>query len=260
MPRHKTQLTWLIVGGIGSGAVPASAQVPYPTQGQHIPGVPRTLERIDPSYGDVSPLGESLRDVNMRVDLRTPFGFNDVYRVPGREDLLMRANGGMYAIFPQSVYVPSERGMAATVPPGTVFSIGIPGRWTLPSHWVQPPLLQPMGGAALRNDEPTISPDARRPWAGSAPIDSRRRGRRGAISPTAAWSAEGAPPLDDADVLAAAFRDAPQYQVARATPPEPATFLKSVATDDDYRARRLAELMDAALRAAKGERETSRPE
>lgn len=259
MPRHKTQLAWLILGGVASGAVPAIAQVPYPTQSQHIPGVPRTLERIDPSYGDVSPLGESLRDVNMRIDLRTPFGFNDVYRVPGRDDLLMRANGGMYAIFPQSVYAPSENGVTATVPPGTVFSIGMPGPWTLPSQWVQPPLLQPMG-AAGHSKEPTISPDARRPWAGSAPIDNRRRDRRGSVSSNAAWSAEGAPPLDDADVLAAALRDVPQYQVARATPPEPATFLKSVATDDDYRARRLAELMDAALRAAQGGRETSPPE
>ena len=78
------------------------------------------LQRVDPTLGDVSPLGESLREVNMQADFRVPTGFQNVYRVPGRDDLLMSANGAMYAIFPQSSYLATSQGMVATVPAGTV--------------------------------------------------------------------------------------------------------------------------------------------
>ena len=49
----------------------------------HIPGAPPLLERVDPTIADISPLSESLREVNMQADLRLPTGFQNVYRVPG---------------------------------------------------------------------------------------------------------------------------------------------------------------------------------
>lgn len=80
------------------------------------------LERVDPGIGDVGPLSTSQRQLPM--DLRTPTGFENVYRVRGREDTLLRISGGLAATFPKSQYVPTAWGQVPVVPPGTVFHIG----------------------------------------------------------------------------------------------------------------------------------------
>jgi hypothetical protein len=41
-------------------------------------------------------------------------------------------------------------------------------------------------------------------------------------------------------------------QTARALPPEPATLLRTIATDNEYRAQRLAELLQRAAQATRG--------
>jgi len=216
----------------------------------HIPGAPPLLERVDPTIADISPLSESLREVNMQADLRLPTGFQNVYRVPGRADLLMRASGGIYAIFPQSAYVPTEKGdMAAIVPPGTVFSIGMPGPWMYASRWVAGPTMVSLDGTNS-SPAPVAPPSKRMPWAGSIPVNDRHDARLGGYASTGEWTADGAPLLtgDSSD------DDSPNdLQITRATPPDPSTFLKTVVTDDAYRATRLAALLERAANAARGD-------
>jgi hypothetical protein len=83
------------------------------------------LVLVDQGREDVGALGTSLRMEG--VDMRLPAGFQRVYRVPGRDDLLMRGNGALFAIFPESVYRATRNGRVAVAPPGTVYSIGMPG-------------------------------------------------------------------------------------------------------------------------------------
>lgn len=223
----------------------AAAQSRY-TQSQ-VPGTPPMLQRVDPTLSDVSPLGDSLRDVNMQADLRAPTGFQHVYRVPGRDDLLMRASGGVYAIFPQSTYLPTAQGMAATVPPGTVYSIGLPGPWALSSRWMVTPNMLPMDGT--RSPTAAAAPAGMRyPIVGSEPVDDRRGIRQGGHATTGAWTADGAPSLESG-LQSGPVIESPRVQQTQ--PPEPSTFLKTVVTDDEYRARRLAELLQAAVEASR---------
>jgi len=84
-------------------------------------------ERVDAGVGDRHSLGQSLRI--HPVDL-SPHGFRNVYKVPGRDDLLMRTDGALYAVFDQSVYVRDPNAktptMKAMIPAATVFYIGKP--------------------------------------------------------------------------------------------------------------------------------------
>jgi hypothetical protein len=82
------------------------------------------FDQIDQAVADINPLGTSLR--NLQVDLRQPTGFANVYEVPGRPDLRMRINGGIFAIFPFSTYAQSRRGTVPLIPANTVFFIGEP--------------------------------------------------------------------------------------------------------------------------------------
>ena len=83
--------------------VPASQQPqrvagPAATSAQSSRDLPQV---VDPTVADRHSLSDSLRV--MPVDL-SPHGFDRVYAVPGRDDLLMRTNGARYAIFSQSIY------------------------------------------------------------------------------------------------------------------------------------------------------------
>ena len=83
------------------------------------------LEPIDQAIADVSVLSMSLRAIE--PGLRQPNDFSRVFRVPGRQDLFMRQQGGLYAVFPVSVYgVDKEGQLRAVVPNDTVFYIGRP--------------------------------------------------------------------------------------------------------------------------------------
>jgi hypothetical protein len=95
---------------------------------------------LEEGVADVSALGTSMRLID--PGLVSPMDFGAVYRVPGMPAMLMRIAGGIYAVFPQSVY--SEDG--AMIPPGTTFYIGAPPEMmangmALPS--LLPPVLEP---------------------------------------------------------------------------------------------------------------------
>ncbi len=81
------------------------------------------FEPVDAGVGDINSIQMSLRD--LQTDLQQPFDFQQVYHVPGRDDLLMRVHGGLFAVFPQSYYTNSEWGPMPQIPPGTIFQIGL---------------------------------------------------------------------------------------------------------------------------------------
>ncbi len=231
------------------GDAPAWGQPPFPSQRlpqtTSVPGVPPMLDRIDPLYGDASPLSHSLREMDMQADLRSPVGFQNIYRVPGRDDLLMRQSGGVYAIFPQSAYVPSRNGSIAVVPPGTIYSIGPPGMWSMPSQWVQPPALAHLDAANAWR-VPSVSAEVQLARAGTTLVDRRRQARRETLGDSTHWIGDDAQRADEVQSQS----QAPRYEINRATPPEPSTFLTTIVTNDAYRASRLAELLEQAMRAA----------
>lgn len=83
-------------------------------------------ELVDQRVADRNSLGQSLRV--MQVDL-SPHGFERVYKVPGRDDLLMRTNGALYAVYSQSAYAADTQrkgAIKAIIPAATIFYIGRP--------------------------------------------------------------------------------------------------------------------------------------
>ena len=78
------------------------------------------LQPIDEGIADIGPLGTSLRQ--LQSGLNQPTGFANVYAVPGHPNLLMRVDGGLYAVFDQSIYSKS----GPVIPNNTVFHIGPP--------------------------------------------------------------------------------------------------------------------------------------
>lgn len=83
------------------------------------------LTPVEQRVSDTGPLSTSLRQ--LQPGLGVPYGFDQVYRVPGRDDLLMRFDGGVTAVFPESVYTSNgDGGVSTLVPPNTVFYIGLP--------------------------------------------------------------------------------------------------------------------------------------
>lgn len=99
------------------------------------------LEVVDQGSEDVGALGTSFRQPSH--DARLPTAFQRVYRVPGDEGKLMRGNGALFAVFPESVYRRTARGMKAVAPPGTVYHIGMPGELRLSPDAPQPRALAP---------------------------------------------------------------------------------------------------------------------
>ena len=82
------------------------------------PSVP--YEEVDPGRADASALNDSLRLVP--IDLRTPTGFDRVFRLPtvvGGE-MFARMDGGLTAVFPRSEYGFGQ----ALIPAGTTWYIG----------------------------------------------------------------------------------------------------------------------------------------
>lgn len=226
---------------------PAATMAQQAYQPPNIPGVPPMLQRVESRVVDVSPLAEGLREINMQADFRAPVGFMNVYRVPGRDDLYMRASGGVYAVFPQSVYILTDRGMNTPVPPGTVFSIGMPSPWALPSAWLKGPELHRFDEAQSPNMLTTSSPNERQLMTDSGEAIDRTTARRDMMATTDEWTALGRPVMNPDEIDANGVRRA---SVSRSSPPEPATFLKTIVTDDAYRARRLATLMEQAAKAS----------
>ncbi|MHC5024064.1 MAG: hypothetical protein ACYTGG_09140 [Planctomycetota bacterium] len=161
--RARTSLAGLIVVAASSAALAQEAVDP-----QH---------PLDQTVDDRGGLARSLREIE--PGLRVPSGFEQVYRVPGRDDLLMRVNGGLYAVFPVSKYEMSRRGVVALIPDDTVFHIGAPGT------------------ARLRSVAADQSPAPAPPGASSAPAG---------IARTAPWNGRLQRPVHRAPGLATRTR------------------------------------------------------
>lgn len=86
--------------------------------------MPYQLEIVDPGMADISPLSTSLRQLDH--GLAIPTDFEHVYRLPGDRDRFVRADGALFAVFPQSEYAPTRFGDVPLIPANTVFYIGAP--------------------------------------------------------------------------------------------------------------------------------------
>ncbi|MSR17642.1 MAG: hypothetical protein EXS00_00480 [Phycisphaerales bacterium] len=102
-----------------------------------------TLQQAVPREDDMGALSASLRQPS--TDLAQPSGFRQLYRVPGRPDLLMRANGAVFVVFSQSVYQRWKGRDFAVIPPGATFTIGVPTQQFLDSI----PFAKPRSGTVM---------------------------------------------------------------------------------------------------------------
>lgn len=183
---------------------------------------------LDQSVADTGPLSTSLRKLD--PGLQQPAGFDDVYVVPGRDDLLMRIDGGVVAVFPRSTYMRTRQGTLPLIPPGTTFYIGIPAHLAL-----GPPLPDEAKPGALfrvRSRVLTHVEHANRP-----PLDSQDHDVPLTPDATVRHRAEAqarAPDQDSPSELLAQSR-------AFAGP--------TIANDSTYRARRLGVLIQQAANA-----------
>jgi hypothetical protein len=91
------------------------------------------LEAVEQRVTDISELDLSLRQV--QTGLLQPNNFKELYRSPV-DDRFARIQGGLYAVFPRSVYAAKKDKQKRivvypVVPAGTIFYIGPPPGWTL---------------------------------------------------------------------------------------------------------------------------------
>lgn len=116
---------------------------------------------VDSTVADRHSLSQSLR--MMPVDL-SPHGFERVYEVPGRDDLLMRSNGALYAVFSQSTYGrdPKRGTTRVLIPASTVFYIGQPD-------------FSSIRGSAVRDTDLSAARASRAPDAAPASAEGVRR-------------------------------------------------------------------------------------
>ena len=142
------------------------------------------LEVVDQGSEDVGALGASFRQPS--YDTRLPASFQRVYRVPGESDKLMRGNGALFAVFPESVYRRTPRGMKAIAPPGTVFHIGMPGELHLSPA---PPQSRPLAQGQIDGRVTTrIGPET---YFGAARVDTRVDGQHSAPAGSAPGASVG---------------------------------------------------------------------
>jgi hypothetical protein len=138
------------------------------------------LVPIEQGVSDINSVGTSLRV--MPVDLGIGNGFSRLYGVAGRPDLLVRSQGGVYAVFEQSDYVRVQRKDISRVyavwPAGTVFHIGQPDFGSMRTTGIR------HGPTAVMLFAPGLQPETRRVSTGpdprlgqptsSGPVDRRR--------------------------------------------------------------------------------------
>ena len=88
---------------------PGPKVVPSARSAVASPSTKPTLKPVDPGVADVDPLGTSTRI--LPKDLRQPANFDRVYEVElNGKRFFVRAHGGVYAVFPRSDYVQTNRG------------------------------------------------------------------------------------------------------------------------------------------------------
>ena len=187
---------------------------------------------LDQTVEDTSPLSRSLRHIER--GLREPSAFDQVYRVPDRDDLLMRIEGGMYALFPQSMYTQGRNGTLPVIPAGTVFHIGYPN-------------MERFGqvDALTRQGEGRVGDD---PYDGKLNLRmDPRRGRQAGVRRTVLGTST-----------------VPFTGVSRPQPKEDSqtvqpSIASTIVTDADYRADRIRDLMQSAAKAVATSRVSSSP-
>lgn len=163
---------------------------------------------VDQGVGDVDSLANSLRQVDMRVDLRREVGWEKVYEAP--DGSLWRFSGGLGARFPRSQYRVNRRGAVVTeTPAGTVFKIGA----SAPS-------------AAEMRDDVVVGGPA--PTRIDTRTDARLASTREPIERAVGW-------VEDVGEAPVEIRDAKARLEGR-----------TIADDDGYRRRRVAELVGRA--------------
>ncbi len=207
----------------------------------------RDLRQVDPTIADVGPLNVSLRD--MPPDLREPNDFRGVFQLPTDEPsryagYFARVRGGVWAVFPRSVYQRTEEGIIPTVPANTTFFLG--GVPMDPMRMIDdnPPsrdaltLAVPPGSAESARLAPGVGDGTDQagrigPVEGrvSTRIETRHRG------PDASWWRQTV----DTTVSAHAARDnrAAEHRVS----------VDRLVHDEAYRAARLATLLRDAARS-----------
>ena len=190
------------------------------------------LKPLDQTVEDISPLSRSLRQIER--GLREPSAFDQVYRVPDRDDLLMRIEGGIYAVFPQSMYTQGENGTLPLIPAGTVFHIGYPD-------------LERLG----RVDASTRQVEGR---VGDDPYDGRinlrvdpRRGRQAGVRRTMLGTST------------VPFRGLGRQRPERVPQTARQSIAPTIVTDAGYRADRIRDLMQSAAKAVATRRVNSSP-
>ncbi len=200
---------------------------------------PPVLVPQEQGVEDVGPLGATLRVGG--DDLRVPTDFEHVYRRP--DGGLMRIDGALHAVFRESDYVATRRGLVPVIPAGTTWVIG-----------------EPSAGCS-QPAKPVCAPsEAHGPFVMQGPMDLRpKRGLRheptppgsgGSVAPVALPRAEmvGGPIADDrAGGTPVGERIEPARVSAERAPAEPTACPRGMPdsfdlSDPFYRYARLREI------------------
>lgn len=153
-----------------------------PTPGHNTParlGWPEPLRRVESRAADRGALSTSLN--YLETPFREPSGFSELYLVPGSGTRLMRSNGAVHAVFPESSYqvvvrdhhevydnihYPMGKLELSRFPAGLVFYIG-----PVPNEQLVAPLeeQQPMTAQAVVGSPDLVQPDRIDPYAPAEP-------------------------------------------------------------------------------------------
>lgn len=206
------------------------------------------FREVEPGFGDVDPLRVGQREISL-YDQRQPVGFHDLYELSGfgGERVYARRSGAVTALFPRSVYAQTRQGDVALIPPGTVFVIGEPDPRTLEQFGITGRSGSGgggTGGVGGRTQAPSspLAVDLSVPMqAGPAPVATApSTPGPGAAHATASKTAASAASRTAGNAAQ------PTTGAGQQRAPEPI----GIFLDEDYRQRRVTELMQIAARAA----------
>ena len=206
-----------------------------------VPGTEHLLVPVDQTVADLTAISTSLQKVEF--GLGAPSAFSQLYRVGGESGMLLRADGGLYALFHESVYANYQGEAIPLVPAGTQFYIG------------RAALEAALQGPFPARDEPEgrIAPTRVQAMIAPPLIDTTSRA-----------AARRTPSLENQELLQAAPAQ-PQYDEQRrslnvpALPQaEPESGAMSIVTDAIYRRARVHFLLQQAA-AASDPRATAPP-
>lgn len=248
---RKALMAGLIAAGSGAAfgqAVPVAPQPVVPnTPITVVPPIVRSpvengangrrlqLTPVEQGVADVDAIATSLRRIEL--GLQEPRGFEGLYLVPGRSDLFMRADGGLYAVFPQSVYGNYKGKALPLVPNDTTFYIGQSAIEALAA-----PPAAPTSGAPASDDRV------------NGRIDSRVKSLLGESNLVTAADELASPRAGSQAGVSIGSRVAPVDQAINSSGPMISSAAGqgsaySIVTDSRYRADRMRALLLRAVRA-----------